>query len=573
MPSADSAPSLLSRLSPAVPLPGDFSSPSPAQPIAKSPTHRPTYLASPPAPSFLAGTPPKSSVSPRKGAGFSRSPHAPPHIPALPADVLSKAQPIPANRSTRSSRWAASPPSSPPLARSPLSFGNRAQASGISPNGNNLSSSTGKTPTASSPALDQIEAMLSQLRTTNPSSSPAKSPTIQSNFSQSPAPTIISHLTPSQPETQHESPAAAPANPYPPPPASVQSAQPEAPKKKVLGGRSKWARAGDDEPDEFASLAEKELHSGSKSKQEQEQKPVVPSVQGPIASVADKPTALARSPSVDTTAPPPVAESDSQADPPDQADPSFSASPQRRPSISSTSSSSASQSHHIDWADDDDDELPGLDDWGIETTPATYDVSTPSAPAIPSTSLPPSMPPLGARRRSTGRSQKSPPQPSPAPLPPVNRFTAPPSPTKGTPRTPRGPPAKPPARLFASARAAALATPPHLAASASTPTTPMALAPHAAQTEEGSWRDRKPRTPGGPGSALFSRAFSGISPAAGSPPTPVAAPVSPATEAASKGRRSRGGKARNKGGAGGAAGGGKAGGAGAGAGAQASKWA
>ncbi|BGO99300.1 hypothetical protein RTBOTA2_000368 [Rhodotorula toruloides] len=570
MPSADSAPSLLSRLSPAVPLPGDFSEPSPAQPIAKSPTHRPTYLSSPPAPSFLSGTPPKSSVSPRKGAGFSRSPHAPPHIPALPADVLSKAQPIPANRSTRSSRWAASPPSSPPIARSPLSFGNRAQTFGTSPNGNALSTSAGKTPTASSPALDQIEAMLSQLRTTNPSSSPAKSPTIQSNLSKSPASASMSQPTLPQPDTPHHSPPAPPANVPPPLAAPVQSAPPEAPKKKVLGGRSKWARTGDDEPDEFASLAEKELHSGSNAKQVAEEKPAAPPVLEPVGSVAERPASSARLPAGEKTAPP-VVETESQADSPGQAEASFSASPQRRPSVSSTSSSSASQSHHIDWADDDDDELPGLDDWGIETTPATFDTSTPPSPAVPSTSPPPSMPPLGARRRSTGRSQKSPPQPSPAPLPPGNRFTAPPSPTKGTPRTPRGPPAKPPARLFASARAAALATPPHLAASASTPNTPTASNP-AAQAEEGSWRERKPRTPGGPGSALFSRAFSGISPAAGSPATPAAVPVSPAAEAASKGRRSRGGKARNKGGAGGGAGGGgKAGGAGAGA--QASKWA
>ncbi|GAA5991998.1 hypothetical protein JCM10908_000688 [Rhodotorula pacifica] len=617
MPSADNPPSLLSRLSPAVPVPIQSSNNGPHAskgPFGVSPASPP--VGSPPP---FVGSPSRASRSPRKGNHFPRGAgHGPAHIASLPEDVLQKAQPIPVERSTNSSRWASSPPgpaavvaSSPSAARSPAKRTSNFLPGSASPRdvpgpmsiaSPNSRSAGPASPSGSngSPALGQLESMISQMRTASvsppshlaasrsppPRSTPASPPLRAATSPRSPNSWLSKSPSSFRAAAMMAGPSTSPLSASPKAPAPIASSSPSASAartpKKVLGGRSKWAVAGDDEPDEHASVAElrkqqKEsdipLQTPAKAQNIQEARsspqPAAQQIQnlkaeetGEDLSKTPTPSASAafagRSPQVavaqaETDAK--VDEVGAEDDEDDEDDaPSTSS---RRGSISSSAGSDApsQSSSHINWADDDDDELPTLDDWGIDTTSTytpselgdtsptttttTTGSSTPAAAALPN---------LGSKRHPN-RSHRSPPAPTNAKplLPPQS--------------TPRPPPIKPNGRLFASAARAATGAaadlPPHLAARGSPhagKSAPVAATPPPPPPTERSWRDRAAGA-GGPSPAAFSR-LSGLPPpaarkagapaatgAAPSTPTAAAATASP-TGKASSSRKSKKGKSR-----------------------------
>ncbi|TNY19779.1 hypothetical protein DMC30DRAFT_288317 [Rhodotorula diobovata] len=592
MPSADAAPSLLSRLSPAPPYPSvSRSSPSRELPphlqhaldnealAARSPSSSSSagFPASPPKPSsLLSSSPPKPSTSPRKGTAL-RSPQPGAHLTPLPDDVLlKKTQPIPAARSTRSSRWAASPPASPALGSSPQAvFGSASSARSImtmaagSPPaaapattmGSSPGSRAGFSPPKASPALDQIESMLAQLRAT-PSSSPPKVSTSPPKPSSS-LPRHSPLLAGAAPLPSV--PAAASGNKSAPAPAPASSSPA---KKKVLGGRSKWARADDDEPDEFASVKEKEQVEANKSGAAAAGKTDPPAP--PVPVVAPAASTAAAEPASAPSAPTAVSPAAAAPNPtPSQR------SPPVAPAVSTIRSETANAS--LSWADDDDDELPDLDDWGIPASslpPPNFAHEDEPAPAasLPPAQPQPALPPLGARRRSHSNASgggggnkhnhghghghaRSPPHVARSP-PTSPRAVAPAAPPH--PHHPHHPPPKAPSRLFANAARAAASgagagareLPPHVVS----PAAQGAASPQ----QQHKARERERMAPPG---ALFSR-LSGLAPhpsggGKGAAP-PGSAPVAPAAAGghgagagggggaggAKAGRRSRGGKPR-----------------------------
>ncbi|GAA5915735.1 hypothetical protein JCM8208_005654 [Rhodotorula glutinis] len=622
MPSADTAPSLLSRLSPAPPYPAvSRSSPGRELPphlqhaldndvrLGRSPPTSSSFPASPPKPSGLSSSPPKPSTSPRKGT--LRSPQPGSHLSSLPDDFLSRtAQPIPAARSTRSSRWAASPPTSPALGGtssspqavfgSPSSLRSASAAtaaaaitSGATPIAIKLGSSPARSSGLSPPrasasgALNQIESMLAQLRATPTSSPPKASTSVPKPSSSLPrhSPLVgATSVPPSVPAAVPPLPAAASA-PVPAPVAASTS-----PKKKVLGGRSKWARADDDEPDEFASVEEKDrrqqgaLAGGETAAKDEPASPAppVPAV-APAASTASPPEPAPAPAAVPPSAPAPT---------PTPAPPLLENRPSFAPSVATIRTETANA--HLSWADDDDDELPDLDDWGIPASslpPPSFDDLDEPAPRQPpwASTAPPqqqhqhSLPPLGARRRShsnasgggggkhghghghgSGRQARSP--PNQHAQPPHHAIRSPPTSPRAAAATTQ--PLKPPSRLFASAARAATAGAAGAGAGAGARELPPHVIPHPAQAPSSSASappPTKPRERMAPSSALFSR-LSGIGPpsAAGSgsgsgagvgvgagvkgaPPTAGHAAGSAAGAAAGNKRRSKAGKPRASG--------------------------
>lgn len=586
MPSADNQPSLLSRLSPAVPVPiqapnGPGSSANDEH-IAFSRSPKSPPVGSPP----FVGSPSRSSRSPRKGSHFPRSGgQGPQHIASLPVDVLSKTQPIPVERSTNSSRWASSPPAtSPPTARSPLKRQTplavssspiyRAHLLGTSPP---AAQRHGAAPARSVEAgpVGQLGSMMAQMRTasTSPSAPTMSPPSVTASSPPRRSPTSPALRPTASPRAVNGFPtAASPRDGEAAAPlSSVSPPKPVAnPTKRVLGGRSKWARADDDEPDEHPSVADQRKQgrdgpadaapeSGTTpKKQTAEAVPMTRSERSVRSLAAEASEDLSKTPTPSAPVPPSLTESSAaqnlvkQEDEDDDVEEVGGTSSRRASVSSSTGSSAPSQSgSHLNWADDDDDELPTLDDWGIDTT-SSYSQDEPSEVSSPSVSptSAPAMPPLGARRHS-GRSRKSPPVVAKG-LPPATPGSQPPRQA-----------AKPNGRLFASATRAATAapdTPPHLARGAATPGSNKGNSPAAAAVAtpptERSWRDR---AAGGPSTALFSRLSGMTPPSAGpggakAPSTPTgsaAAADSPAKGSAS--RRSKRGKPRSgKGGGAGA---------------------
>ncbi|GAA5866365.1 hypothetical protein JCM3774_006634 [Rhodotorula dairenensis] len=654
MPSADNPPSLLSRLSPAVPVPiqsraADHGPHSSKIPFGSSPTSPPPTLpvGSPP----FVGSPSRASRSPRKGNHFPRAAPGAAHIAPLPDNVLQKSQPIPVGRSTNSSRWASSPPpiasSSSPAARSPAKRTLNAQhpASSTSsrdvPGAVDISSPNRhhRTSGSSSPALGQLESMVSQMRTASVSppsqlsAPPIQQPSQHGSPRKTPAsPLLGSTRSPRSPSFLPKSPSslrgmAMAANPpdlllSQSPKSPAVSSSPgshrdgtRTPKKPVLGGKSKWAVAGDDAPDEHASVADRR-------KQQQEQAPLdggaskqtsknggetakgaprVPAAQQAQKVVAEAgsddlsktptpshPALFAsratRSPTVPADgAAPADEEEDAEAD----TDAAESVSGRRSSVSSSVGSDAPSQSNssHINWADDDlDDELPTLDDWGIDTTTTTSTSYSPSevaadarsssglsSPSVTGSSTPAAaaaavLPPLGSRRHHPARAHRSPPAPTNAKLPAATAARA---------------PIKPNGRLFASAARAAIGsadTPPHLLAARNSPgkAAPTPSLPPAVPPVERSWRDRAAGGGGGaagaghPSPVVFSRlsgmtgsppparkggAAAATSSASPPPPSPVAAAAaaaSPTAPSSNKSRKSKkGGKSRGAGGGGG----------------------
>ncbi|POY71317.1 hypothetical protein BMF94_5629 [Rhodotorula taiwanensis] len=574
MPSADSPqPSLLSRLAPRA----DSTPPVEISPRPHHGAHSGGLFASSPAsppvgsPPFV-GSPSRASRSPRKGNHFPRQNAQPvPHIAPLPDEVLSRSQPIPVERSTNSSRWASSPPVSSPPARSPakqgIPLGTSSSPRSFGALGSTSPATRGSraggpaSPPTGGRGSGQLESTVAQMQTTSLSPPPGTTQAFSPPRHAPPSPSFRAATSPHSPSALSHSPA---SNKLPPP-----ASNPGRTPKKVLGGKSKWAQAGDDEPDEHASVAERlkeeqlsplpaDLTPKKRTSDEAKVSPL-PVLGRNVRELADSDAGvedLAKTPTPAAPlarkeaepAPPPaevVTAAEAQAeDTDDGSHPSSSES--RRSSISSTASSSApSQSgSHIDWADNDDDELPTLDDWGIDTS--TYTAEEP-AEAVASTSPTPSMPPLGTRRHS-GRSRKSPPVAARV-LPPAVGVA-------GPVHTPRAPPAKANGRLFASAARAATGapdTPPHLARGAPSNAKPPSASVATPPTER-SWRDRGAGA--GPSPALFSR-LSGMTPPAATGPTRKggAGPTTPKTAESSSAsspasvksaasRRSKRGKAR-----------------------------
>ncbi|GAA5972289.1 hypothetical protein JCM11641_002393 [Rhodosporidiobolus odoratus] len=475
--------------------------------------------------------------------------------------AASHAQPIPTTGKTPGSRWgnAASPPArSPPVLR--------AGSGGLAtspPSSVILGKSS--SPTSGS-ALDQIEAMLSQMRTQ--STAAAASPPLASSQPLGTSPS----RWPTQP---HHSPIPSAPSHSTPTPAPAKLAQPA--KKQILGGRSKWARAGDAEADNFASAAERAAAEG---------KEVVAAKKGDAE--------------VEVQLAPPI--------PPAQTIPAVAAPSTESPLLTSPAKPVSqprlqpSSAGHIDWADDeDDDTLPTLDDWGVEPLatktpeeehegeelapfaedPEPLPRSLPSQPPKPqpAASEQPVPPPEKERQRLRISSAAATrvishalsgnnriPLREPAPLPPHLALSTPapaPPPNLSSPRAkvdrleqqekpaPKPLP-KPTSRIFASARAAAAASsadaalplsvspPRHLASpptrqsllstspSGPLPPTTAPLSPppvpKAEQPVELKPVSRKPMSPSG---ALFTR-LSGLSasrPAAPPVPSSVVPPV------------------------------------------------
>ncbi|GAA6004418.1 hypothetical protein JCM10207_000718 [Rhodosporidiobolus poonsookiae] len=424
MPSADAAPSLLSRLSPA-PGPHSHHAPPPASSREGPPHLRNGKTDAVPSSLSQSVSPPKMSSSPRLNGSYARSPPT-----AHPSSFGTNAQNIPTSRNASGSRWAASPPNhagTSPFARSPpVMRAGQGAASSVSPGRMSL----GGSPSSGS-ALDQIESMLAQIRTqsaasppTKPSSSPYRSP---------------SHLSTSLPKVTLS------------PPAKAAGAG-----RQVMGGRSKWARAGDAEADDFPSVAAKEAAAQKET----------PSLPPPVPVVAQPAPAPA-------AAPPPPPSHPSPPEPPKPFTPS---------------------SHHIDWADDDDDDaLPSLDDWGVDVEPTPFEPDpepepSPPPPAAAVSAAPappqPSLPHIGGRRQN-------------APAASGNAWRAP--------RLPRSPPSANPTHLHPpphlafpprqpSHAAPARAPPPHLAAAAAPPPPAPAPAPAPAPTPKAAPRPIPPPT-------------------------------------------------------------------------------
>ncbi|GAA6062866.1 hypothetical protein JCM10212_000788 [Sporobolomyces blumeae] len=710
MSSTNTAPSLLSRLSP-LPI-GNATPPSRADPpsnrsqLSRSRETPPHLLGSSPStPSqrngglaiahaavraasgeaagqaFLStsSSPNQSQFGPRSGSSVSRSFSSPKkgswsrsaaaggaglasnHLAPLPDEVLQKAQPIPANRSTASSRWASSPPSSssPTMTTSSRFPSAHPVKKGFSP-------MLGPThPTSSSPpalssvapstslALNQIEAMLSQLRTT-PGSSPSHpasispsgtSPPISSSkIGSGPSPGRPSPFASGREVQASSSPTPAQAPPQPTSQAPEASRSPRKPstrppdpvKRPAIGGKSRWARDSDEEP-EPVSIPTKSSHETAKvaavsnlsetkpreAAAAERQAGPVPAPVPPASSIKEavgineKSAQTSTSPRrtfapslvpLDVPHPSDVQSNDSSSEAVPPSPPSFSPPPPSEP-----------EHHHIDWAEDDADELPDLDDWGVETFPIStteaeagvHESEPPVSPTLSSASLP-STRPRHRRRRSS--SAKSPPLPASS-----AQLHAPPSASHHR-AAAKGPPPKPTNRIFNSARAAAASggsasgsappagvaplarqppphqlpkqhqqtppslqarpLPPHLAQPKQTPPAP----PQAPSAIDSNWRTKGP----GPSPALFSKLSGMGGPGAGTGGGGAAG----GGGAKSSARRSRGGRSRTSSAAngsngpekvaalpqegkvkGGAFGKGNGGGGGGGGGTQTSRWA
>ncbi|BGP12648.1 hypothetical protein JCM10213_008786 [Rhodosporidiobolus nylandii] len=395
------APSLLSRLSPA---PSSHPSSRQNGDLHEIPPH---LRGAPAAAADALSSSPPATLKPATSPSLRQNGFAAPHLNGHAGQT---ARPIPARRPSSSSgingaswRASASPPvamaRSPPLVRagtSPLLAGK---------------SSSPSSPRSGS-ALDQIEAMLSQLRTQKeataspPAGKPASLPRSNSTSTFSPPKPVRSTNGVYRPPIPSSPSPSAPSSAVPKPaPSPAAAAQAQAPKKQILGGRSKWARAGDAEADDYASVAEKE------AAQREEGKAAPASTPQPAAKKEEL------VPPIPVVAPSPA---------PSPQLPSPTATPSA--SVFSTSTShptSHSVGGHIDWADadDDDDTLPTLDDWGVETAAEGGEELAPFE-ADPEPALPAAAPA---------------PAPAPAPVPAVNAWARKPVVSPATPSSTASP--------------------------------------------------------------------------------------------------------------------------------------
>ncbi|GAA5961277.1 hypothetical protein JCM3765_002896 [Sporobolomyces pararoseus] len=512
MPSTTStAPSLLSRLSP-LPIESRQPPPSDHTLINNSPRERlngpgdsqlSSSVSSNQSHSLTKSHTSRSFSSPKKGKfGGPGS-----HLSSLPDEVLQRALPIPPSRSTTSSRWASSPPSRTHTVKK--GFSPLLQATNPSSSPPPISSTSPST----SPALQQIETMLSQLRTAvSPSKTSTSSSPSNRNHLASSSPSKVSH----SPTKSLLSSSRSPARPDSFLSRSPSNRPPEEIKRPALGGKSRWARDSDEEP-EPVEVPKKEQPSRvikegggaepgvSEDQAEILQSKVETEEKAPVPQDATEPTTVPSSPAFEPSHVAPF---------------------------------------HIDWAEDEEDALPDLDDWGVTTDPFLPQPETetevvPEPPLSPTLSTTSTMSNRSKRnrRRNSATSSTHPP---PLPADPSSRFsqTRPPKPVTN--------------RLFNSARAAAL-PPPVSPASISTapphsakqtpphqrhrPTPDPTLKTHPSEALDSNWRAKGP----GPSPALFSK-LSGMRPANGAGGAAVANGKAPGEGGNS--RRSRRGRSR-----------------------------
>ena len=234
-------------------------------------------------------------------------------------------------------------------------------------------------------------------------------------------------------------PAAALAIASPPARAPVPAAEPvklsaapvnptSSPSKAILGGRSRWALETDEVPDVPESM--RAVANGVSSQvpppvaQPKPSPPMSVPAAAPALALASSPafTPVEKAPA--PTAPPaavPVAASP----PPEVA----STAPSTLPSAASAAldppptPSHSINPDHIDWAEDDDDALPTLDDWGISTDAPLEVPAEAHAPAPAPGRPPPNA--WATSAPSTGPPSKSPRLggPSPSSAPPLSSST------------------------------------------------------------------------------------------------------------------------------------------------------
>lgn len=464
-----------------------------------------------------------TSSSPKSHSSISRSylstSKSSPSYPIGSSDA--RARPISsAGRNTASSRWA--PVNLSP--QTPRSKPSHSVSRGFTP----TDSATAPTQPSTSPALNQIEAMLSQLRTGSPSKSSSSSPPFSRSFQPVPpkqsesastlsspsldkTPSLLSASLTSGLHTEKISNTSQ----------KMSQRSTESSKRPALGGKSRWARDSDEEPE----LVEIPRIMKQESVIEQKGETAGDAVgEGGKAEGGEVEEGAKEEPELGSTA---NASSRSVAG-------EVGSVPTETLSISDSASSPPSPSfaiqvehHHIDWAEDNDDELPDLDDWGIEAfspvpaplpdlVPAT-NIRTHTLPSpLPSVSFVPDRP----KHRRKKSSSIKPSSVSPPTIQPVKPK-----------------PAKPTARLFESARAATVGNgttlaPPHLSKQPPPHQQPRPRSEQlstsqshpAAATRETSWRNTS-----GPSPALFAK-LSGL--------------PSIAREGGRESRRSRGGRSR-----------------------------
>ncbi|GAA5848381.1 hypothetical protein JCM3766R1_002329 [Sporobolomyces carnicolor] len=493
MPPANTAPSLLSRLSP---LPIDSrQSPQYVGSTVTSPSTRQR-----PEEAFLStSTTSSQSHSLSKSQTSRASPRKPKygggqntHLSSLPDEVLQRGLPIPASRSTNSSRWASSPPSAAAASRAhPVKKGFSPLIRPVDPAGSSPPPITASsTSPSTSPALQQIETMLSQLRTTtgaSPTKSvPSSSPGIRAPIaSLSPSKVSASPTTTKTLLSSSRSPVRPDSFPLTSPSmhrgaldtseeklstlSSRRRGAADAVKRPALGGKSRWARDSDEEPEpvRFGSI-DKGASNG---------------LAGQSPARAERSDPQSRAARIAPGAGEGATRHESEFEPSRTANPhdgTAEVSPAIAPSSPALEADHEVAPFHIDWADDDDDDaLPDLHDWGVTTEPPSYasrddDVvetsaaQVPLSPTLSSTSTVSNRSKRHRRRNSTTdtnhqhplppwhnhQHQQPPPQRVQPPLP------APAALHRTGPTTQARQPPKPvPNRLFNSARAAALPPP------------------------------------------------------------------------------------------------------------------
>ncbi|GAA5923525.1 uncharacterized protein JCM15063_003676 [Sporobolomyces koalae] len=585
-------PSLLSRLSPLPPNSQQFTTPTAPHHSLPAPSREPlsqsqslhasglaiAHAAVRAASGEAAGQAFLStSTSPRSYSSISRSFKSPkshngPHsarvaaeagtqLSSSPSRSLPRAQPIPPNRGTNSSRWATSPATTSPNNRIPPSHPvqrgfSPVDSSAIAPESFPTTIQSARKPTV--PALGQLEAAFSELRTGESISEASRQDLhrFSSLFTASAMPSDALDPTPGQSSGPHSGnpQAFGPFSAAASPPQRLSASKPHSPivsqpardrhdlssgtqnaKRPALGGKSRWARDSDEEPEPIAFPSVKQAQpeplyprtdvSALPSRQESE-------------SGKDRDVAQKNANVQETSLASKLAQPSSLA-----ASPPPSPLPRSGQALSETPVAApvTEPAHHIDWADDDDNELPDLDDWGIEMPPPpaeTVPVAPPSQPpVIASTSAANNRTKASRRRRSLSAKtpiassdlvQRVPPQTAPQGRPPPSGTN----------------------RLFNSARMAAIPAapaaplskqlPPHQkpqpnrSHEVTKPPPPVAPSREPAMSET-SWRAKS----SGPSSALFSK-LSGM----GGPRQPAALTTSEhaESEGGGSGGNGRGGR-------------------------------
>lgn len=423
-----SAPSLLSRLSPAAtpdPLstsptnPATHDAPHPSRRVrgtrghGKHPPHdsaephaNPTSADTPTAPLAMrqaaaassvfgspaaggVGSPPplatgRGSVSPRKPA--------PMHLQPLLASLVKVAG---AKADIYASRWATDE-----VAAGPAKVAVPVTKAAV------------QTAAAGPAPVSQLTSMMEGLKT---QAAPIRSAP-QANGTR--APTDAAAPTTSQPPA----PAATPALPKPAAPVAKPAAA--SPSKPILGGRSRWALDTDEVPDVPEAMqavangvsrhAPPAVQAAPKAAL-----PAAPAAAPVEKSVASPPPAPTPAPAAHAPAPAPK----QATPPPEPTPPTPSTPPSATPATLNpppTPSSFSINPDHIDWAEDDDDALPTLDDWGISAdAPPIAEVEAP-APAAPKPAPANAWGVPASAGSSSAPASKSPRLGGPAPVPSQN---------------------------------------------------------------------------------------------------------------------------------------------------------